>query len=46
MTADKRVLIKISDHNIRGVEELLTTGGASVNGPADLAMKPIALAVP
>lgn len=43
MTADKRVLMAICDHNIRRVQELLTTG-ASVGGSAELVMKPIAVA--
>lgn len=44
MTSDKRLLSKISKHNIRAVEELITDGGASVDGSADLEVQPIALA--
>lgn len=44
MTADKRVLMEISARNVRGVEELLTTGGPSVDGSIGLDMSPVALA--
>lgn len=44
MTADKRLLHEIYKRNIRGVEELLITAGASVNGSVDLAVQPLALA--
>lgn len=44
LTAGERLVRAIDEHDIRGVEELLANGGASVHGSVDLETKPIMLA--
>lgn len=42
LTSTKQLLIDIEGRDVRGVEKLLTTGEANVNGFVDLSVRPIA----